>query len=397
MKKSILINHILLSLLICCVFSGIVYGGQEQKWPDAIQGGIDHLLDLSNPSDSISFDPDKIVSLLEFIDQSNEKGETLYTGGDQSYPSAHYSFKIKRSLEKILQYGFNPEISSVLLRPSSLRLSYWSEFNEEQAQLPKLWPYLSNLNQPVVLNGVEHIEITPDTNSKTYFSYDMLRTIIFLQHDGRKVMISLSHQKDKSEVGKKGLILGPDDNWDYVYTGEEGVNRRGLGWVKSRIYKSNNIMIFYENSDETMVECAIFNWIKAGWAGLNMVNNEHIYNGIIRFASDFKKILENSTLPEPSDLATRLARFEQMPLDELRDRTRIYFETLEERYADSDKKLAKLLEDPDYLKELQREEMVSMLIREYTKVLIGKQPATKAAYLLGHLNETSDKKEIISQ
>ncbi len=395
MKKSILISYMLLCLLLSGIFSGIVYGKQEQKWPDAIQEGIDHLLKLSNPKEDINFDPEKIAPLLAFINQSNGPAETLFTGGNPSYPSAHYRFTIRRSLEKVLQYGFNPEISPVLLRPSSLRLSYWSEFNEKPAQLPKLWPYLDDLSRPVVLRGVEHIEITPDTNSETYFSYDMLRTIVLLRYEGQKVMISLSRQKDKSEVGKKGLILGPDDNWDYVYTGEEGVNRRGLGWVRSRIYKSNNIMIFYENSAENAVDCAIFNWIKAGWAGLNMVNNEHIYNGIIRFADDFKAILENSTLPDPSDLADRLARFEQMPLDELRGRTRIYLKKLEEQYADSEDKLSKLLKNPDYIKDLQREEMVSMLIREYTKVLIGKQSATNAAYLLlGHLNPN---KEIISQ
>ena len=145
-------------------------------------------------------------------------------------------------------------------------------------------------------------------------------------------------------------------------------------------------MIFYENSsEEPSVRCAAFNWIKAGWAGVNMANNQHIYNGIIRFASDFKAIIESSTLPSPDELAHQLARFETMPTQELRNRTRRYLEKMEDKYAASEKQLAKLLSDPDYVNELQREEMISMLIREYTKVIVGKQPSEKADFLLGRL------------
>lgn len=384
MRKIMLIRYLLIICLTSILLSGTALGIPEKQWSDSITDPLDQLLKVSDFDSNQPINIDSYLPLLSFVSEPPDSKTTLYHSGEAENPSAFYSFKVQRSLKQIIQYGFNPNISAVLLRPSSLRLSYWSEVDGKQQALPELWQYLSDLTSPIVVRGTEHVEITPDTNSGTYFSYDMERTFILFSHKGRKVMISLSNQKDKSAVGKKGLILGPDQNWDYVYTGERGVNRLGLGWVRSHIYHSNNIIIFYEDEpDGGSVRCAVFNWIKAGWAGLNMVNNQHIYNGMIRFATDFKGIIENSTLPAPEELARRLARFKQMPTEELRKRTRLYLKQLEQRYADSEKQLARLLADPDYVNDLQRKEMVSLLVREYTKVLIGRSQTGDTEYLSG--------------
>lgn len=398
MKRLIMLNTLVALCLGCFISSGEAFAVQEKKWPDAISSAIEYLQDYSHPDSKGDFNPEICTSLLSFVLDSPDSQKILFNSGDKANPSAFYYFDINRDLEDILQYGFNPQISSVLLRPSSHRLSYWTEVDGKRQELPKLWEFLSDLSSPVVTRGVQHIEITPDTNSGTYFSYDMDRAIILYKYQGKKVMISLSRQKDKSEVGKKGLILGPDENWDYVYTGEKGVNKTGLGWVRSHIYQSSNITIFVENSvTGAPTQCAIFNWIKAGWAGMNMVKSEHIYNGIIRFATDFKTILENRALPAPEELAPQLARFENMTTNELRNRTRLYFERMEDKYAGSKKQLSKLLSNPDYLNDLQRKEMVSMLIREYTKVLVGKQPSEKADYLLGRLGKADRQAEKLVQ
>ena len=265
--KKINLPYLSITLFLCGILlTNVAVAAQEKRWPDSLSSGLEHLLKLSNPNNGKKFNLEMMIPLLSFVSDSPDPIETIYTSGDRSNPSAFYRFDVERSLEKIIQYGFNPDISSVLLRPSSVRLSRWSMVDGQKKKLPKLWQHLSDLSSPVIVRGVEHIEITPDTNSGTYFSYNMNRTFILFKHKGRKVMISLSDQIDKSEVGKKGLILGPDENWDYVYTEEEGINKAGLGWVRSRIYNSNNIMIFYDNNkDGSSVRCAVFNWIKAGW------------------------------------------------------------------------------------------------------------------------------------
>jgi hypothetical protein len=145
-------------------------------------------------------------------------------------------------------------------------------------------------------------------------------------------------------------------------------------------------MIFYESeNDENLVRCAVFNWIKAGWAGINMVNNEHIYYGILRFAHNFKEIIELSTLPAPDELVRQMARFQEMTTEELRKRTGIYLKQLGHKYAKTEKQLAELLDDPNYINTLKREEMMNLLVREYAKVLIGKESANQAEYLSGTL------------
>lgn len=398
MRRIVILNTLVIWSVSAFMISATAFAMEKKKWPDSIAPAIEYLVRYSHPKNGGDFNAEICAPMLSFVSEVSDSESILYNSGDQANPSAFYHFDINRSLEEIIQYGFNPEISSVLLRPSSLRLSYWSEVDGKHQDLPKLWRYLSDLSSPVETRGVEHIEITPDTNSGTYFSYDMDRTFILYRYQGKKVMISLSNQKDKSEVGKKGLILGPDENWDYVYTGERGVNKMGLGWVRSHIYQSNNITIFVESDTAgKSVRCGIFNWIKAGWAGMNMVNDDHIYNGIIRFATDFKEIIEYSALPSPEELAQQLARFEKMTTAELRDRTRLYLEQMEDKYASSKRKLSKLLANPDYLNTLQRKEMVSMLIREYTKVLVGKQASEKADYLIGRLNKTGYPEENLTQ
>ena len=125
---------------------------------------------------------------------------------------------------------------------------------------------------PVVVRGVETVEITPDINTGTYYKYDLDRTMILFKHQGRNVFVSLSRQKGQSEVGKKGVVVGDDEDWNYLYSGEKGINKTGLGWVDSYMYGSSSIILFYEpDPDNPMVKCAVFKWLRAGWKKINMV------------------------------------------------------------------------------------------------------------------------------
>ncbi len=90
--------------------------------------------------------------------------------------------------------------------------------------------------------------------------------------------------------GKKGLVLGSDSDWNYLYSGKKGTNLPGLGWVSSYMYDSCTIMIYYEmDPNEPLVRCAVFKWLKAGWSNINMVKKSHIYKGLVRYENSFKR------------------------------------------------------------------------------------------------------------
>ena len=43
------------------------------------------------------------------------------------------------------------------------------------------------------------------------------------------VIITVSAQTDVSSVGKKGYVLGADEDWDYFYSGKKGLTIPALG------------------------------------------------------------------------------------------------------------------------------------------------------------------------
>jgi hypothetical protein len=180
-------------------------------------------------------------------------------------------------------------------------------------------------------------------------------------------------------VGKKGIVLGPDDDWSYLYTGEKGCTIRGLGWVKSYMYNSSSIIVYYETEGPApRVKFSTFNWLNAGWAGLNLVKAHHLLKGIKRFATSFKKIVESPALADVAELSRMFARIGGLSKAELRDKIRLYFEHLWRRYKDQNKLVRKWLtefsKDKGYLAKMNREEMEVILCIEYLKQLLGKDP-----------------------
>jgi len=126
----------------------------------------------------------------------------------------------------------------------------------------------------------------------------MKRTLIQLNHKGHHVLVSISKQMGTSNVGKKGVILGNDNDWNYYYSDEAGSTITGLGWAKSYIYDYFSVSVFVESGTaSTIVRTGIFQWLRAGWSGINFVKPGHILSGLKRFARDYKMIMESPRLP----------------------------------------------------------------------------------------------------
>lgn len=337
-------------------------------------------------ADSGSFSAEKISGLLEFVAQPKDETIIYHADTINGAASAYHEIDIEGEFETILRLTYNQEIPSPITMPSTLRLSYWKSIDTPDNKLPNLWEMLPCCVSPLFVTGIEHIVNSPDYSSGAYFEYDLYRTLIALKHEGRNVLISISKQVDISDVGKKGIVIGPDENWDYVYTGVPGVNKNGLGWVKSYMYDSYSVTFYYElDADRPKVRFSGFKWVSAGFGGINLARTRHIHSGMIRFSRGFKQILENPRVAETPAIEMAWKRIKTLPNEKLRQITRNHLAELERKCSSSgmmsDKQVAALFVDEQYLNTLDREQMQAMLLLEHLKKILNGQPPPTLSYL----------------
>jgi hypothetical protein len=360
---------------------GLRKQGAEPPQRGSLEDSFAYMAELAlAPDPIIPLDMQRLAPIVTYLLDHPDSGRDLHPLPKvASMPGAYHSFRLERSLERMLTYAYNPDIPQVAFRPTSIRLTYWSQINGRfKAVFPRLWTLLPKLETPYQLRGKEVTEITPDLFSGAYFHYTLDTRIILMRYQGRRLFLSISRQPEKSEVGKKGAIVGGDHSWNYLYASTSGLVKPGLGWVKSYIYDSLSVVIYLEpEADEDRIEVGIFKWLSAGWAGMNMVKPKHIHEGLLRFADPFKQLLERADLPAPEQLADYFRPLGEMPLEDLRDQARRYHQRLRSRYADAppfnNTKLAKLFADPAYADGLDRIQMEAMLAKDYVKPIFGRQ------------------------
>jgi hypothetical protein len=359
----------------------------EVEIPQVLYDGLHHFLDLADPDKTVAFDPKKVAGVLDFINQPGKDAALYYADSILDAPSAYYEFDIHENLKKIAAYSFNPDIPQIATMPSSARLFYWLDAWKNRQSPPSIGQYLGRLDSPIVINGLQHVEITPDTHSGAYYTYNMHKTVLLFKYCHRNILVTVSKQADVSTVGKKGYVLGTDDDWDYFYTGEPGLTLPALGWVKSYMYGSSGINI-YDEADPVAgrVRCAVFKWLQAGWSGLNMVRRKHIYSGLKRFAKPMKEILEYNSLPTVELMAGDFARIRGFSEDTLRSKMNIYSDMLQNRYdggnGNAKKLSAYLSKNKDYWARMSRDEMESALVIEYMRYAVGKTRPDEVEALL---------------
>ena len=359
----------------------------EKKLPDELTAGIVHLLEVVDPAHAKSFQPELVSALLKFIEKPKRTSVLYFADGATGSPSAYYEFDLHRSLKHLLSYAFDPDIPDVALTPTSTRLSYWKKREDNHINLPRLSENLNQSDAPIVLYGLEFVEITPDSFSGAYYSYDNHRSFILFKYQNHKVLISISKQTDVSSVGKKGYVLGRDADWDYFYSGEPGLSISGLGWTRSYMYDSYGINIYYElDHNAPLVRCAILHWIRAGWSKINFVKRHHIYSGLKRFAVPFKAILESPTLPDADVMAGVFSNISALSGDILKEKADNYFTIMKTRYGkqkyDSKKWPSDIFEEKGPWLNMNNEEIKALLAREYMKLILGKTQGKEVAALL---------------
>lgn len=345
--------------------------------PDAT-AGLHFLLDLAKKGDGGDFDVQRIAPLITFLRSSKPAG-TLYSAGDSfDAPSAYHDFNIDIGLTEIIGYTLNKNIPSFFFWPSSLRLSRWTHVVGGEKQFARLRSASVHLAAPFVLKGSEHQTITPDQHTGAYYSYDVDKMVILSPYRHGKLMISIYRQQQPSAVGKRGWVLGKDDDWSYLYTDEKGLNISGLGWASTYMYDSYGISIYYQpDVTKPKVVCGVVSWVRAGWAGINMVQPKYIRDGLVRVARAFTEILENPRLPAPARLSAAFSKSEALSTPTLRKYVGEYLTDLRRRISSSKKLWEKVGPDFDsrsLLNQMDRDELYSVLALDYFKKILGRNP-----------------------
>jgi len=220
------------------------------------------------------------------------------------------------------------------------------------------WPPVD----PVAVRGEQFDRTTPDPSTGGCYAMRLQRVIIFLPDE--KAVLSVSVQPEPSEVGTKGYALGRDGDDRYVYSGERGLTKTGLGWVSSRIQTNVSIGIYLEEGEER-VTSGVFQWMRAGWSGLSVVKESHLKASLARYKARLTDILHHPGLRSPEELEELFASASTLPETKLRDYAVAEFQKwLEQNAQENESSVVEIIrngygENPD------RDELIALFMRQY--------------------------------
>jgi hypothetical protein len=343
---------------------------------------LHYLLDLAANQEATALDAERLKPFMSFVLSSKSTNTIYRADGSFGAPSAYHEFSVNRDLQHLVDYTMDSEIPSFFFWPSSLRLTRWTRVDGGKMQFDQLKAASAEPGAAFILRGAEYITITPDQHTGAYYSYDVDKLVILTPFQRGKVLLSISRQQEPSAVGRKGWVVGKDDDWSYLYTQDTGLNVGGLGWVSTYMYDSFNITVYFQPDPDTpVVTCGVFSWVKAGWAGINMVQPKHIHRGLVRVATAFKDILEDPRLPEPAILAQTFSSSKFLPTATLKAYVRDYFAGLEKHLADFEslrQKVGKAFDSEATLAQMTRDELYSVVALDYFKKILGRNPVMES-------------------
>jgi len=320
----------------------------------------------------IGFDEQAIAVVLDYVMNPKKDREYILPKYHDS-TGAYYEFETKIDFKRFAEYSYNAQIPPVITRPSSLRYSIWSPAKNQPHKLPGTWKQISSGETPVIIHGIQNESDTPDLNTGVYHEYELKRTLIQLNHRGRQVLISISKQIKQSEVGKKGIILGNDKDWTYYYSGEQGTAKTGLGWAKTYIYDFFSVAVNIESQDlPGKVKTGVFQWLRAGWIGLNFVKPTHIIAGMKRVSRDCSVSLESPHMPAPEQLISVYQWLAGLPINDLNKKYAVLQQQQILSAVESGKISRQKAEQDTTHTNIPKEQILQELMLEYLKTILGK-------------------------
>jgi hypothetical protein len=141
------------------------------------------------------------------------------------------------------------------------------------------------------------------------------------------------------------------------------------------MYASFSVMAFVEHDSGGTVQM-LFKWLRAGWAGINVVKTEHMHEGMDRMDKAFRSLLENPALPPAEQVARRMEYIQALPEEDLYRYIREYsnaFEAAAKDVESMDKSsFQDIIENGRYYEVLDPEYQTCVLMKEYLKKALGK-------------------------
>jgi hypothetical protein len=341
---------------------------------------VDYLLRLiDNPGEPL--DPAAVSALIAFVRDnpalpagSADDAAKELDGRNRS-TGIYYRYEIDAPLEKVVTYLYHPEIPCSMIMPSSIRL----RSKAASTTLLRSWAEVDGRKQQTAtLRGEEYEENTPDLTTGGYYRYDNKRLLVVLAHEGAKYLLSVTRQKGPSTIGRKGVVIGKDQDWNYFYSPEQGLTLSGLGWVDSSIYDSASVSVLHqvEHSGRTRTRQDMFLWKRAGWSGLNMVKAHHLESGCRRYADGVKSVLESPMLPPAEELASMARRVGSLSDKELRRNLLPYTKRLQSISANdpvlSRREFQSQIQGGEFLNSMDKAEMTALLLKEQLKARLGR-------------------------
>lgn len=350
--------------------------------PPDVQKAVTALLALRDPTAPI---PDR-ATLDTFLGFTTSPVNLAPAGEKQPYPDNYEkgSGVIWRSrlqnvpLATALSYLYNPKVPNTVVFPSSIRYAAWQPGSDILTLERPLWEQFGeHKDAPLVLRGQEKEEITPDDNSGAYYSYLLDRVLLLTEFEGRQMLISLSWQNGKSDVGKKAATIGEYSDWDFVYSGAKGTLASGIGWAETFIYSSAAITVFYEDAPGGKnTGYALYRWMDAGWSGMNMVKQHHITAGAERSFAGVRAFLESPHRPSVAEIERYVASLRAMELPALQERFMPYSVKVEEAAATVDAlkqdDFQAIIKDAGYGRSMSKDEIIAAFVVNFIKEKLGK-------------------------
>lgn len=333
----------LVLFLLFAVGPALALGPHE---PPGLDLAVEHLcVDVVNGAQP---DVARIAPLLDFVRAHAGAAQTLPRYMDA--PGVYRAFRVEQPLQRLLRYLYNPDIPEEALKPFSLRSSRWLD---PVPDVRRLWQEPWSPTQTVVLRGVQEDQTTPDQSTGGWYRMRLRRALILMPWAGGQVLLAVSVQDGPSEIGAKGYRVGPDTDWAYLYSDEQGLTKTGLGWVESRIQTNVSVAVYLAEPGQPVVN-GILQWMRAGWAGLSVVKAEHVAASLARYERELRRVLDAPALPAPEELEAECARLRAMDTAALRQLARpVILPWLAARPMDG-----------DYLGALSKNELAAILLRE---------------------------------